>query len=345
MPSDTMNVKIIAIATVVILVVAGIAVGIGISKDDENGDKSITVTDGSGNTHTFDGPVNKVVVFSKYIGEAMILMGANDKVVGCYTTIINDVNYGPYYTHATDLGSKTTGDTVVSQIAVLQPDVIISHNTNDNSLLKTTGVPVLEIGASRISEVHNDITILGKILGMEAKAKKILDWFDPMYDSLKNIAPSSSQITFGIESHSNSKLSMCTPTSTPGETFAVAGITNIYQSGSGNYVYPAAGDVIPLNPGILLVVVYKSSWSTTVLEPYDDALKNRAGWDQIDAVKNDKVYYVSNDICGGIRAVVGAMFALSLYDSNYANFNVEDTMLQYNSISNTNFDTDLVWTF
>ncbi|MBP3386112.1 MAG: ABC transporter substrate-binding protein, partial [Candidatus Methanomethylophilaceae archaeon] len=78
---------------------------------------------------------------------------------------------------------------------------------------------------------------------------------------------------------------------------------------------------------------------------YDETLKSRPGWDQIDAVKNDQVYYISNDICGGMRSVVGAMFALSLYNDAYSNFDVMETMNNYNKIAGTSFDTDLVWNF
>ena len=115
----------------------------------------------------------------------MILMGGSDKVVGTTSTIKKDTNYMKYYTNAKDLGTKTVGDTVISEIIKLKPDVIFSYKSSDNTALKGTGIPVVEIGASKIVEVVDDITVLGKVMGMEKEADKILDWFKPLYKNFE----------------------------------------------------------------------------------------------------------------------------------------------------------------
>lgn len=333
-----MNNKILAISAVAILLVVGIAAGLLWNSDEPEEDGPITVT-ANGKTVTFDEPVEKMVIYSKYIAEAVILMGATDKVVGVSKTIANDTNYKQYYSNATNLGANAPSegfDTVIK----LQPDVIITYSTYDNDNAYNSGIPVLEIGASKSSEVQTDVEILGKILGMEDKAQKILDWFNKYYDiatSAKNV----DDTRFLIESASKSKLTLCGPESTMGANLELIGGNNVVTEGK--YQYWSADTVIPTDPEIILIVEYNANWNEEYLESYRDSVCSRSGWDQISAVKSGEVYSVSNDIFGGIRSVVGAVFMLSLIDSNYADLDVADIIDEYNSIAGTDFNNKLVY--
>ena len=53
----------------------------------------IQVTDHNGKVVELSKPAEKVVVYTKYMAEAMILMGATDKVVATSDTVLNDSNY------------------------------------------------------------------------------------------------------------------------------------------------------------------------------------------------------------------------------------------------------------
>ena len=189
-----------------------------------------------------------MVVYSKYIAEAMILMGATDKAVGVTTTIKNDSNYAKYFEDATEIASKPTEGLDVVQ--TLTPDVVISHNTNDNSQLLAHGYKVLEIGASKINEVHDDITILGKILGMGEEAQRILDWFNPYYEAVLS-QTGYSETEFALESASATRLTFCNPTSTPGVLLDYVKGSNVFTDTSTTYSYPEGSTLIEMNPWLL----------------------------------------------------------------------------------------------
>jgi len=334
-----MNKKMIAITLVVVLIVAGLGIGLTVNNDkDKTG--PITVTDGSGTVFTFEKPCERVIVYSKYIAEAMILMSVSDLVVGTTSTVINDTNYSSYYTNATDLGTKTT--TGMDIVLTLNADVIISYNSNDNTQLVNTGIPVVEIGAAKTSEVIDDITTLGKILGKETEAKKILDWYEPYYNTVTK--GGSNKTTFALESSSKTKLTFCNPTSTPGALLETAGGTNVFTETSTTYTYPEGATLLQLNPDVIIVVTYNSSWDTESLDAYLQTIYARPGWSEITAVQNGDVYMLSNDIVGGIRSVIGAMFMLSFIDSAYENVNVSDLVNEYNAIAGTDFNNVVVYT-
>ena len=332
----------IAIGVIAILLVTGIGVGVAASNND-SGDKGIDIVDGAGTKIHFDKPCETAVVFSKYIGEAMILMGGSDKVVGTTSTIKKDTNYMKYYTNAKDLGTKTVGDTVISEIIKLKPDVIFSYKSSDNTALKGTGIPVVEIGASKIVEVVDDITVLGKVMGMEKEADKILDWFKPLYKNFEK-EKEKSKISFIMESWSSTEeLSICNDNSTPGALMKLAGVNNLcWEPTANGYAKPSAGDLIPKNPDVYLILTYNSSWNKEKIDGYYQKIINREGWDKMKCIEDKKVFFISNDIVGGIRSVIGAMCFMSFAEGDYSSENVVKMVNDYNKIANTSFNPNLI---
>lgn len=273
----------------------------------------------------------------------MILMGGSDKVVGTTSTIKKDTNYMKYYTNAKDLGTKTVGDTVISEIIKLKPDVIFSYKSSDNTALKGTGIPVVEIGASKIVEVVDDITVLGKVMGMEKEADKILDWFKPLYKNFEK-EKEKSKISFIMESMSGQKLSICNDNSTPGALMKLAGVNNLcWEPTASGYTYPpSAGDLIPKNPDVYLILTYNSSWNKEKIDGYYQKIINREGWDKMKCIEDKKVFFISNDIVGGIRSVIGAMCFMSFAEGDYSSENVVKMVNDYNKIANTSFNPNLI---
>ena len=300
----------------------------------------IQVTDHNGKVVELDKPAEKVVVYTKYMAEAMILMGATDKVVATSDTVLNDSNYAPYYKHAASAG---TGSTPKSADPAIQAgaDLVIIYSADASSLFNASGIPVLEIGASKLDEIHDDITALGKALNMKDQADKILKWFDKYYKIIADKASTSdASIMNALESWSATKLSMCGDTSTPGTLLKAAGGSNVF---TGGYNYPEASTLIELNPDYYFTVMYNAQWTEADINAQFETVKNRLGWNQIDAVKNGNVYNVSNDIIGGIRGVIGGMFFLSIINKDCSSYDVETIMNEYNALSGTSFNTHLVY--
>lgn len=328
-----MNNKVIAVAAVVIIVIVAIAAGISLSDDDSTGE--ITVTDCNGDEVTLEGTCDRVVVFSKYIAEAMIVMGVEDKAVGVSNTIYTDTNYSQYYSNVANVGDAQTSATL---ILTLDADLIICYSSDYCIELVNTGVPILQIGASKIDEVNHDIEALGIVLGAEDKAAELLDWFNGYYDQIVNANPDDT--SFIIESSSTSRLTLCGETSTPGVLLEAIGVNNLV---SGYYVYPEASAVIEMNPDVIIVATYNSYWNDEKIASYFETIKSRAGWDNITAIQNGDVYMASNDIIGGIRGVIGAMFILSFADDSFSDVDVSAMVDEYNAIRGTNFNNQMVY--
>lgn len=334
------NIKTITIIAVVILIIAAIGIGVGVSLGDDDTDGKIMLTDSNGETITLDSTCSRLVVYSKYIAEALIMMGATDLVVGTTSTVLKDTNYSQYYQNATDIGTSTTDGLDV--VLTLNADAIIVQNTTDNTALKATGIPVIELGASKMTEVVNDITSLGILTGRTSEAKKIVDWYSEKLKTIDSFNGASPK--FALESYSSTKLTFMAPTSTPGVTLNEVKGKNIFEDSKTSYVYPEGSTLIELNPDIILVVTYNANWSEEKLAPYLNSVYERSGWENISAIQNEKVYMVSNDIIGGIRSVIGGLFMISLMDpENYGDISVSELVDEYNQLGNTSFNNQMVY--
>lgn len=317
-----------------------IEVSVGDTKKSVNVEVTgIKITDSKGNVTYLDKPAERVVVYTKYMAEAFILMGATDKVVATSDTVLNDSNYAPYYK---GVASAATGSTPTSADPAIQnrADLIILYS-GDASIFSASNIPVLEIGASKLDEINADITALGKALGMKEQADKILTWFNKYYTLVtEKGATTDGSVKNAIESWSAVKLSMCGSSSTPGTLLAKVGGSNVF---SGSYNYPEASTLIELNPDYYFTVMYNAQWTDADIQAQFDAVKNRAGWDMINAVQNKNVYNISNDIIGGIRGVIGGMFFLSVLNEDCADYDVTEIMNEYNALANTSFNPNLVY--
>lgn len=336
---ENMDVKKIAIVAVVMIVIATIAAGLVMNNSGDEKDQGPITVVANGKTVTLEKPAEKVIVYPKYIGEAMILMDAIDKVAGVSKTIATDSNYSSYYANTKNLGANNP-ETGFDTVLELQPDLIITYKTYNNDNAYNSGIPVLEIGASKIGEVHEDIEILGKVLGMEEQADKILKWFDGYYDKVSK-SSATSDTKFLLEAASKKKVSFMGPTSTMGYTLDMIRGNNVVTEGG--YQYWSFDTVIPTNPNVIMILEYNADWNEEYLKSYRDAVCARSGWDQIDAVKNGEVYSVSNDIVGGIRSVIGAMFMMSFIDPAYADVDVSKLVDEYNDIAGTTFNNKMVY--
>ena len=298
----------------------------------------IAVTDHNGKVVTLDKPAERVVVYTKYMAEAFILMGATDKVVATSDTVIKDSNYAKYYAGKASVGSSTPSS---ADVAIQNNADLVILYSGDASIYNASGIPVLEIGASKLNEIHADVVALGKALGMREQADKVLSWFDKYYGLVTSKASTSdASKKFALESWSASKLSMCGDTSTPGTLLKSVGGSNVF---TGGYNYPEASTLVGLNPDVYVTVMYNAQWTDSDIQNQFDAVKTRAGWDQIDAVKNKEVYNVSNDIIGGIRGVIGGMFFLSLINESCKDYSVKEIMGEYNALAGTSFNDELVY--
>lgn len=249
---------------------------------------SETVVDGLGREIEIPLKVERIVSTVPSNTELIIDMGLIDKIVGVdiYSEKISQELKG--------LGVLNTNALNEEKIIELAPDLVIasSHNLSKGvdslKIFEELEIPVFVVHTSvNLEDVCNSIDQMGKLLSEPGKAKVLKKRYTEKLDSIKNMTSKIKKrrrVYFEI---------MPEPIyTTGGKTFInsmieVAGGRNIFSEEEG-WITPSLEKLIEKNPEIIFIGEDKK-------ELVED-IKTRVEWQDIDAVKNNRIYVVDEGI-------------------------------------------------
>ena len=301
------------IVTVIIVAIIMLAVGfVGgyymfRGQQVEEVPKEIVLIDDLGREVTLDKPAERVVSLAAAATRTLYDLGAFDKVVGV----------DKYSDDPPEAQNKTVvGSTDIESIVALEPDLVIAWWFYAEKLqqLEELGIPVIYIHPTTVEGIYFDILLLGKAVGAEEKAEDLVSNLKTRVAYIealvKNLTKTAARPKVYLELYS--------PYKTVGRnTFThqmieLAGGINIAGNLTG---YPKLSDeyIIEANPDVIL---YESDLP---LENFT----NRAGWDQINAVKNKKIYHLDRHIATasprfieGLEFMIWAFFEVNVSETS-----------------------------
>ncbi len=246
-----------------------------------------TFTDDLGRNVTLFKTSEKIVSLVPSSTEIVFAVGAGDKVVGVTR----------YDVYPPELVDKLKAGTIVSvgggfdpdieKIAALKPDIILvdgpSHvGSKPLTKLKELGFTIVALNANSIEGVLKDIRLVGKIVGNTAQADNVM-------------ATMNAKINFVVSKTSNAPKVKVYIENWPDPLFSVglgylqnemvekSGGINIFSDLTGSGQVNAEA-VIERNPDVIIMFHNQTGIGD---------LRNRPGWDQINAVKNNKVFQMT----------------------------------------------------
>ena len=167
------------------------------------------------------------------------------------------------------------------------PDFVYLTNGMHNHLINTLeslGIKVYLSDVNSIEDIYKEITEVSKLFGIEKIGKQ---YVDKMSLELSNIKKDNVQKTIYCEIF-NSPFLTCGKNSFINDIIEYAGGKNIFDFLESSYPQVSEEIIIMSNPKIILAPDY----SETDLEK----IYYRNAWQNIDAIKNKKVFSVSGDI-------------------------------------------------
>jgi len=178
----------------------------------------------------------------------------------------------------------------------LTPDIIIASGHNPTGtgedpfrLLGEAGIPVVYISMSRsIEDIYRDITFIADILQVQEKGEDVIN---SMRTQIAGITERTSVIenkrTVYFEISAAPDMMSFGKDSFIDDMISVIGADNIF--GNDNWlVMPGAEAIIERNPDVILT-------SVNYIDDPVAEIKNRLGFNHIDAVINNRVYQIDND--------------------------------------------------
>lgn len=258
-------------------------------------EETIEITDDFGKVITLEKPAEKIVSLAPSHTEILFAIGAGEKVVGVTTAD----DYPEEVKEIEKVGGFDGWN--LEMIISLEPDLVLNYgpgSEEDNKRLEEAGIVVAGFMPETIDEVINTIEKIGILTGNNDKAKEVVEEMkserDEIISKVKDLG--TKRVFYEVY---NDPLMTAGPGSFIDELITLAGGENIAKDADSPYPQYDVEKLIEKNPEVYLI----PNDSTTTLE----TLKERPGFENIDAIKNSQVYSLDANIVSrpGPRIIEG----------------------------------------
>lgn len=303
-------------------------------------DYPLTITDSAGRDITFTEPVERVIVLNSDVAEAVVMLGAADKVVGVSDTVQKKGYYFPLLAKKQNVGKwnqpdyEMIGDLALGGKDSITPNIVVLGYSYPD---KTYGIFGVEKGLAPFKDIKavalefikpenitREMETLGKILDKESEAREYINWYEEERSRVEKAVEGQNMPRVYAEWSSTSELSTLGAGSGFDQVLSVANGYNIAKKLGDAYPKVGWEWVITQNPEVIIKrqtqssdqkeVGWKSgpSMDTVKLQAVRNELLARSGASGISAVKSDKVYIMDWDVLNGLDQVVGITYLAKL---------------------------------
>lgn len=250
-------------------------------------DYPMEIEDNFGNKETIEEEPMKIVSLAPHNTEILFSLGLGDKVVGV-------TSYCDYPEEA------TTKDIIggfkefnLEKIIELEPDLVLAYGSGDeeeNKVLREAGIKVLGFMPETIDEVIGDMKTIGKITGSGTEAEKVTLAMESKKNEILDKIKGQEKVKVFYEIW-HEPLQAAGKGSFMGELLELIGVENIAADENEGQAYPIFDleQLIERDPEVYIT-------SADIPEKTIESIKARPGYEEITAVKDDRVYmFEDND--------------------------------------------------
>lgn len=275
----------------------------------------ITITDSMNRKVTIPYPVRSVAVINPYTAELITAIGAAENIKGIDLEIYSNRNAFPVkFTDKMIIGGRGESQINFEKLIKLNPQVLIidggRHVDKIEKIVGLFGIKVIVLKADSSICFFNNCKLLGEIFNKEKESEKLSNyigyWCEYVNSHLKNVTPK--RVYFECRRPNRAVI--------PGEFFnemlRPAHAINIFSDSKSIYVSPEY--IVLRNPEFIVRL-------SDIRDPYscfpptkerfksiENEIKDRACWDYIDAVQNDKIFIYSYYSHGGAGKLIGSFY-------------------------------------
>ncbi len=218
---------------------------------------ALLLRDQLGREVCFGQPVRRIVSLAPSATETVYALGAEDRLVG----VTSFCNYPPEAQRKEKVGSYYLPS--LEKIVAFKPDLVVlsaSGQEQTQTKLEGLGLRVLVLNPRTSGETLESFRLLGRVLGLEARAESLVLQVRTQLDSVRARAQSDHPLVF-VEIDS-APLFTCGGKSFLGELVRIAGGRNLFEDLPRDYGVVSAERVVTGKPDVILIV-YPAHWLAT----------------------------------------------------------------------------------
>ena len=249
---------------------------------------ALEVTDMTGRTVALDAPAKRVVAITAANVEVLYALGAGDTLVG-------RGEYCNYPEEALNAPAVKSGAELnVEEVLALQPDLVImdtmAQTTEQVAALENAGLKVIITKEDGIAGVYEAIALIGKAVGKDAEADKLVADMKAAFDEIAAKAENTGKTVYFEISPLQWGLWTAGKGTFMDEIANLCGLTNVFADVDG-WASVSEEQVLQRNPDYIVTTSASYGEGPTPVEE----IKGRAGWDKVTAVVEDHVFNADND--------------------------------------------------
>ena len=305
-------------------------------------EKELTVKDTLERIVTVKMPVERLIPLDYRIAVPMLAIGAKDMIVAVDRAFHERLNAIDSAVGMTELpvvnahGGPAGID--YEMVLTLKPDLVITWSTEaDDIAEKLPSIPVVVLPCVRRSTIVPDLKAVGMILDKEEEAGELIDWiqkYDGMIEERTKDMKPDEMPTLYIEGWK--RWWADTSIGNVGYIAEGCGGRNIAAELPGSSVTVDPEWVIEQSPEVMihgLMHGHESGPGKTAADleiKLEEVLADRPGFEEVNAVKNHRVYLLDWDLIYGPRYVVGRCYiAKWLHPKLFEDINPEELHNEY----------------
>ncbi|MDC7227228.1 MAG: ABC transporter substrate-binding protein [Spirochaetales bacterium] len=261
----------------------------------DSSERTVTVTDMSGDTVTIDGEIKKIINLWPSATSSFFVIGAGDLLTGLAVNTPAVINSWTQllYPGSTDIPAFGGISPSIEEIVNMDPDLVIVHPMTIKSgyaqQIRDIGIPAINIYFRDYESMTKAYTILGEVLGGEYQ-EKLIDWNAALDSRLSKIR----ELTEHISNEDRPVVYYTTGSAEKlTETMEANSIFSDWVESAGGYYAgrlmgenvreTTAEEVFKINPDIIICGGVNQHVAK-------HALETKTGWKELDAVKNNRIY-------------------------------------------------------
>ncbi len=248
----------------------------------------VTVTDDAGHSVTFDHPPQRIISLTPGHTETVYALGVGNRVLE--TDKYSD--YPPENQPKAKLITYPKPN--VEELVALQPDLIVVLVEGDDFThqMEAHGIKVLKLFPKAFDGTLQDIELLGRVTGTEARAKQLTAAMHTREEAIiaKTKQAPKPKVLYELDASDPTKPFVAEPSGFFGNLVPLAGGQNIFDDLGTSSAQVSTEQIVARDPGIIIL-----GDTTVPLNPQTPAMvKARHGWEQITAVRTDHIYAIDN---------------------------------------------------
>jgi len=249
---------------------------------------AVVVSDQMGRKVIVEDVPQRIISLSPSNTEVVFALGLDDRVVG----VTEYCNYPPEALEKDQVGGFSTPS--IERIVELEPELILASTIHEEEVirLEELGLPVLVVESSTLIDLYTSISLVAEVTG-------IVDDGEALIDSMRERIYAVESIVAGIDPEDKVRVYYevySDPLMSAGkgafinEIISLAGGVNIFADINENYPTISAEVVAERQPDIILFPDYHGTADFVI-----DGMTARPGWESIPAVRENRVYAISDD--------------------------------------------------